>query len=78
MTTAFLIALLFCIALFVYALRVTGDRNRLQREAEFWRDAEADRLRSSTVVVFGTDFANDSPRKRELRAVAALRKARRK
>ena len=37
MELAFLIALLFCIALGVYALRVAGQRNRLRDEVALWR-----------------------------------------
>jgi hypothetical protein len=64
---ALLIALLFCVALFAYALRVTGDRNRLQREVEIWRDGA-----SGFVIAYGSETRQDSPRQRQERAAKIL------
>lgn len=78
MPLAFLLALLLCIALGVYALRVAGERNRLQREVDIWRDSAC-----GFTIVYGNAgwLAQDSARQRQLRAAKVLdgaRKARRR
>lgn len=70
MTLALLISLLLCIALFVYALRVAGERNELQREVELWRES----ARGFTITI--GPFAGDSAHQRTLRAQRVVEEAR--
>lgn len=70
MDLAFLIAIAGCVALGVYSLRITADRDR-------WQDiAEESLNRLSSVNVYGQSFADDSPRKRQERAQAICRELR--
>jgi hypothetical protein len=68
MELALLIALLFCVALFVYALRVTGERNRLEREVAIWRDGTS----GITISFDSATILDDSPRQRQERAAKIL------
>lgn len=70
METALLVALCLCIALFVYALRVAGERNRLRDEVQA--------KRTESIVVYGASFAGDSARQRALRAQRVVESAKAK
>jgi hypothetical protein len=73
MPLALLIALLLCVALFVYALRVTGERNRLQREVAIWRDGA-----SGITISFDPAILSETPRQRALKAQRIVEKAKRR
>jgi hypothetical protein len=55
MPLALLIALLGCVALFIYALRITGNRN-------WWRDKAV--TLSTVVIAYGPSFTQDTPARR--------------
>ena len=79
MTLALLIALLACVALGVYALRVTGERNIWRDEARVARALLVDRrvyvhADASWSRVPAT--SQDSPRQRHAQAAAVLADAR--
>ena len=73
MTLALLIALLACVALGVYALRVTGERNIWRDEARVARALLVDRR---VMVKLGADYSQESPRQRHAQAAAVLADAR--